>query len=304
MFDSTKKDLKEILSDADEGKLQLPDFQRDYVWTDEDVRSLIASIAKGFPVGALLTLERGSAVSFKPRLIVGVKAKDVEPSELLLDGQQRITSLYQSTFSPAAVRTRTQKNRKIEVQRHYYIDIKQAVSGSADLYDAIVGVPADRVARTNFGKDIELDLSSAEQEFEQDMFPLEKSFDSRRWFYDWQDHWKSRDRDIRDLEKDFYQHVIERIERYEMPIIRLNKKNSREAICLVFEKVNVGGQKLDPFELLTAVYAADSFDLREAWSGAGRQPGIKKRLVGTEYPRGVLRKLESTEFLQACTLLH
>ena len=56
MFDSTKEDLKDILRDADDGKLQLPDFQRDYVWADEDVRSLIASIAKGFPVGALLTL--------------------------------------------------------------------------------------------------------------------------------------------------------------------------------------------------------------------------------------------------------
>ena len=140
MFDSTKEDLKDILRDADEGKLQLPDFQRDYVWTDEDVRSLIASIAKGFPVGALLTLETGSEVSFKPRLIVGVPAKDIEPSELLLDGQQRITSLYQSLFSPAAVRTRLKK-KKVEVERHYYLDIKQAVGGNVDLYDAIVGVP-------------------------------------------------------------------------------------------------------------------------------------------------------------------
>ena len=305
MFDSTKEDLKDILQDADAGKLQLPDFQRDYVWTDEDVRSLIASIAKGFPVGALLTLETGSAVSFKPRLIVGVADKDVEPDQLLLDGQQRITSLYQSTFSPAAVRTRLRKNRKIEVQRHYYIDINKAVDGDVDLYDSIIGVPADRIVKTNFGKDVELDLSKPEFEYEHDMFPLEKSFESKDWFYDWRDHWKPNDRDVVDLEKDFYRQVVERIERYKMPIIRLDKSNSREAICLVFEKVNVGGQKLDPFELLTAVYAADNFDLREAWAGTGRkQPGIKKRLIGTEYPRGVLRKLESTDFIQACTLLH
>lgn len=305
MFDSTKEDLKDILRDADEGKLQLPDFQRDYVWTDEDVRSLIASIAKGFPVGALLTLETGSAVSFKPRLIVGVADKDVEPSQLLLDGQQRITSLYQSTFSPAAVRTRLKKNRKIEVQRHYYIDIKKAVDGDVDLYDSIVGVPADRILKTNFGKDIELDLSKPEFEHQSDMFPLEQSFESKDWFYDWRDYWKPKDRDVVDLEREFYRQVVERIERYKMPIIRLDKSNSREAICLVFEKVNVGGQKLDPFELLTAVYAADRFDLREAWAGSGKKdPGIKKRLVGTEYPRGVLKKLESTEFIQACTLLH
>src|SRR5947199_2057933 len=106
MFDSTKEDLKDILRKADEGKLQLPDFQRDYVWGDDDVRSLIASIAKGFPVGALLTLESGSEVSFKPRLLAGVSPKDVEPEELLLDGQQRITSLFQSAYSRQPARTR------------------------------------------------------------------------------------------------------------------------------------------------------------------------------------------------------
>src|SRR5215467_13454149 len=99
MFDTTKEDLKDILKWSHEGSLQLPDFQRDYVWGDEDVRSLIASIAKGFPVGALLTLETGGEVEFKPRLIAGVPDKNIRPGQLLLDGQQRITSLYQSTFA-------------------------------------------------------------------------------------------------------------------------------------------------------------------------------------------------------------
>lgn len=305
MFDSTKEDLRDILNNAESGKLQLPDFQRDYVWTDEDVRSLIASVAKGFPVGALLTLESGSAIRFKPRLIVGVPDKDVEPSELLLDGQQRITSLYQATYSPSPVKTRLRKNRKTEVQRHYYLDIKKSVDSGSDLYDAIVGVPADRIVKTNFGRDVVLDLSKPEYEFEQDMFPLHLSFDSKDWFYDWRDYCKANGRqDILELEKTFNREVLEKIERYKMPIIRLDKDNGREAICLVFEKVNVGGQKLDPFELLTAIYAADSFDLRVAWSGLGKEPGIKRRLVGTEYPRGVLKPLESTDFLQACTLLH
>src|SRR5690606_1958492 len=82
VFETTKVDLKKILEQIDQGALQLPDFQRDYVWQDEDVRSLIASIAKGFPVGALLTLESGGSVQFKPRLLEGVKAKEVPASEL------------------------------------------------------------------------------------------------------------------------------------------------------------------------------------------------------------------------------
>jgi uncharacterized protein with ParB-like and HNH nuclease domain len=59
MFDSTKEDLIDLLREIDSGKLQLPEFQRSYVWNDPDVRSLIASVAKGYPVGALLTLESG-----------------------------------------------------------------------------------------------------------------------------------------------------------------------------------------------------------------------------------------------------
>ena len=151
MFESTKEDLKDILRKCDEGKLQLPDFQRDYVWGDEDVQSLIASIAKGFPVGALLTLETGSEVSFKPRLIAGVPKKEVEPQELLLDGQQRMTSLFQSAYSKLPVRTKTRKNT--EVDRYYYLDMKKAVAGGADLAEAIVGLPADRIVR-NFNKEV------------------------------------------------------------------------------------------------------------------------------------------------------
>ncbi len=304
MFESTKQDLKDILRWADEGRLQLPDFQRDYVWGDEDVKSLIASVAKGFPVGALLTLRTGGEVRFKPRLLAGVAPKEIEPEELLLDGQQRITSLFQSTFSDKPVRTRNAKGAEIE--RYYYIDIMQAVSAGANLEDAIIGVPANHVIKKNFGKDIELDLSTPEAEYEHHMFPLNKAFDSRKWLYDWRDYWKAKDVDIGTEERDFHEGVLERILRYEMPIIRLDKRNTREAICLVFEKVNVGGKKLDAFELVTAIFAADEFDLREDWYGPidRAEPGRKQRILGHPIKQDVLTGLANTDFLQACTLLH
>lgn len=304
MFDTTKEDLKNIIGKVDEGKLQLPDFQRDYVWGDEDVKSLIASIAKGFPVGALLTLETGGEVEFKPRLLAGVEQKDVQPSELLLDGQQRITSLYQSMLSEQPVRTRT--HRGTEVKRFYFLDINKTVNGAADLEEAIIGVPADKIVRTNFGRTVELDISTQQAEFEQDLFPLNRVFDSRNWFFDWRDYWSNRGRDIFELDRDFYRGAVEAIERYKMPIIRLDRENSREAICLVFEKVNVGGKKLDAFELVTAIYAADRFDLREDWRGSQNSGnlGRRARMIGSPNRRDVLTEIASTDFLQACTLLH
>ena len=304
MFDITKEDLKDMLREVDAGRLQLPEFQRSYVWNDEDVRSLLASVAKGFPVGALLTLETGGSLKFKPRLLEGVADKKVDPTELLLDGQQRMTSLFQTTFSKLPVRTRTAKN--VEVDRFYYIDIKKAVTPEADIGDAIIGVSADRTIRENFGKVVALDLRGPALEFEQDMFPLNQVFDAKEWFYGWRDHWKAKGRDVGDLERDFDRAIVDRIQRYKVPIIRLDKKNSREAICLVFEKVNVGGKKLDAFELVTAIYASDEFDLREDWQGNEKlkNHGRRGKIIGSPNRRDVLAELASTDFLQCCTLLH
>lgn len=298
MFDTTKTDLAEILKHAHEGRLQLPDFQRSYVWSDADVRALIASIASGFPVGALLTLETGGEVRFKPRPIEGAPEEGREPDTLLLDGQQRITSLYQTLVSEAPVRTR--KTDEVMVERHYYLDMRRSLAGSGDLEDAVVGVPSDRIARTNFGRDVALDLSSREREFEQAMFPLDRTFDAKGWSFGWYEHWKDRDRDMIDLENRFDHEVLTRIQTYKMPVIRLDRSNGREAICLIFEKVNVGGRKLDAFELVTAIFAGDAFDLREDW----RERHDRIVRIGEGRRREALTEVTSVDLLQACTLLH
>ena len=59
-FDSTKKGLNEILKQVDEGKIQLPDFQRGWIWDDNRIKGLLASIAKSFPIGAIMLLETGN----------------------------------------------------------------------------------------------------------------------------------------------------------------------------------------------------------------------------------------------------
>ena len=224
MFDTTKDDLRDILRAAHEGRLQLPDFQRSYVWNDSDVRALIASIARGFPVGALLTLETGGEVRFKPRPIEGAPEPERPPDTLLLDGQQRITSLYQALYSPTPVRTR--KTDEVMVERHYYLDMRAALSEGVDMGDAVVGVPADRILRSNFGRDVDLDLSSPDREHEQGMFPLEWTFEFRTWSRGWYDHWRDRDsgREMLDLEHRFEGEVVTPIQTYKMPVIRLDAR--------------------------------------------------------------------------------
>jgi len=95
-FDSSKTPLQELRGNANRGKLQLPDFQRDWIWDDDRIRNLLASVSVTFPIGAVMLLETGGDhVRFKPRPLAGTDGlTDIPPERLILDGQQRLTSLY------------------------------------------------------------------------------------------------------------------------------------------------------------------------------------------------------------------
>lgn len=96
-FKTNPYGLPDLLVSCHKGLLQLPDFQRSWVWDEDRIKSLIDSASRAFPIGALMTLETGGEVDFKPRPVEGapVPAKDEKARSLLLDGQQRMTSLYQ-----------------------------------------------------------------------------------------------------------------------------------------------------------------------------------------------------------------
>ena len=82
--------LASLLGQIDSGSIVLPEFQRGYVWSRDQVRGLLRSLYLHYPVGSLLVWETraGSA---------GIRHAEADPSSvrtLLLDGQQRMTSLY------------------------------------------------------------------------------------------------------------------------------------------------------------------------------------------------------------------
>jgi uncharacterized protein with ParB-like and HNH nuclease domain len=112
-FDSTKTELRKLLDEIVEGEIQLPDFQRGWVWDDEHIRSLLVSIARSFPIGAVMLLETGGKVRFQVRPIEGVTLPNGNEAErLILDGQQRLTSLTQVLRLSAPVTTRDEKKTR------------------------------------------------------------------------------------------------------------------------------------------------------------------------------------------------
>lgn len=99
--------ITELMTAINNGRIQLPDFQRGWVWEDGRIKALIASITNNYPVGAAMFLEYGNEnVRFKYRTIEGAEdAGDTVPTELILDGQQRLTSIYSSLYSKQPVHT-------------------------------------------------------------------------------------------------------------------------------------------------------------------------------------------------------
>ena len=287
--------ITDLMATIHTGKTQLPDFQRGWVWDDGRIKALIASITNGYPVGAAMFLEYGNeSIHFKSRVVEGVPSADkVIPDELILDGQQRLTSVYSSLFSEKAVRTRTDKGQEIE--RFYYIDMVKAVNSTIDRVDSIISVPKDRKITSDFGRKVELDLSSASQEYAQNVFPLNIILDPSKyskWQMDYMQYHQY-DSNAAKLYMDFLSKVIVPLGQYTIPVITLDKDTPKEAVCQVFENVNTGGVSLTVFELVTAIFAMDNFELRKDWEERQKK----------YFSDDILSVTSATDFLTACTLL-
>jgi hypothetical protein len=306
-FQTNPYDLFKLLEDCHQGVIQLPDFQRSWVWDEDRIKSLIASVSRAFPVGALMSLNTGGPVNFKPRPIEGAPnaAKEKQPQSLLLDGQQRMTSLYQVTLRGKVVETVTPKKKK--VKRWFYIDIRKACDSTVDREEAIIGVPEDKVVRTEFGRDVVMDLSTAEHEYKAMMFPVTQVFDWDKWQDGFDRFWKGdQHENIRDEFRVFKKQILENFKYYRVPVISLDSSTSKEAVCVVFEKVNTGGKPLDAFELVTAMYAASGHELRKDWFGEDGKKGRHRRLSETLRPAdedsGIIAGVTNTDFLHAVSL--
>lgn len=299
-FTSDKQTLSEFLKSVEQAKLQLPDFQRGWVWDDERIKSLLASVSREFPIGAVMMLEAGGDARFQSKPIEGVSEQDVQPDKLLLDGQQRLTSLYQALRLKRPIETKDVRNRPI--QRLYYIDIEASLDPGVDREEAIIGVGSDGRLKMPLGREYRHDFSTREKEYENKVFPLNHLFEDNQWMMGWWNYW-DQDTDKMDLFLRFKNQVLSAFQGYELPLILLKKETPKEAVCLVFEKVNTGGVSLSAFELVTATFAADGFQLREDWCDTRHHSGRYYRI--TESQNGhLLKDLGPTEFLQAVTLLY
>src|SRR3990170_1487270 len=130
----TSESLKFLLQMIHNRETALPDFQRDFVWDPAATDELIESIISNFPAGSLLRIKNGQQLVFQPRAVEGAPplTRETRPSYLILDGQQRLTSLYQALYGCG--------------EHRYFLDLA-GLETKKDLEDCVFYLRADEAAK-------------------------------------------------------------------------------------------------------------------------------------------------------------
>ena len=293
-FTTPSYSLKDLFSRAGRGELQLPDFQREYLWGVDRVRTLVTSVLRGYPVGSFLALDtRNMEQRFKPRPLEGVEVDGVAPGLLLLDGQQRLTSLYQAFTNNGEVHTVDYLGRPI--CRRFMVDVRAAASADPMPVEALFAVDEQGQVRSHFGPGVDGALNSREAYIDNGVIPVSMLLwpEGNDLLVDMAAH--TEDAQLRDAVKRFVNQVMRALPAYDVPVIRVDRETTQAGVGQIFAFANSAGVQMDVFELLTAVFASEdpSFVLAESWLGTEG----KLR----EHP--VLDSVGRVEFLRALSLL-
>ncbi len=262
-----KKKLMALVEMAISGDLALPEFQRNFVWSIPDVIDLLLSIFKGYFIGTFLVLRTGKGHSpFGYRGFAGVNggAQDKTPVWLVLDGQQRITSLHYVFTAPRL----PLKHTKHPYRFFLHLDrLKPARDGELP-DDLITCERGDQCGRY---------LEEVYQ-FTNHLLPLTEL---RRWT-EWQARYErwliEKDRNAYFEEyhpqmKPLWDKAIGAFQSFLVPVIEVPAVADDDAhgiseICAIFEKINSTGVRLSVYDLLTARLYKYGINLHELWEEA------------------------------------
>jgi hypothetical protein len=103
--------LSHLIEDIKVGRIGLPDIQRPFVWSSAKARDLLDSMYRGYPIGTLMFWETGAEVGTRQ---IGLEESDRAPQLLVVDGQQRLTSLF-AVLTGRMVLTKTFEQKRIRV---------------------------------------------------------------------------------------------------------------------------------------------------------------------------------------------
>ncbi len=263
-----KRKLVGLVEQSYEGRLCLPDFQRDFVWPREQVADLLRSVLRRYFIGSLLLLRCDpEKPPFAPIFLRGSDAptKQPRPELLVLDGQQRLSALLYALAAPdLPLKDSSQR-------RWFFVDLNLLLTDIDN--DEIV---FDRIKR-------ELDgLDNLEVQYKQRILPCtallrESEFLSwRDGLDDWlREHEPDNHRRFRTEWRDAWTKAVTDFQTFLVPLIELPQvsEDDQDAIgrvCAIFEKLNSTGVELSVYDLLTARLYRSGIRLHDLWDEACR----------------------------------
>ncbi|EOY47927.1 hypothetical protein SLI_3214 [Streptomyces lividans 1326] len=260
IFETVPRQLSNLVTRIHGREVALPDFQRDFVWDATRTEELIQSIISEFPVGTLLLWKQGDGETFASRSFEGApELGDKKPSELVLDGQQRLTALYQALTGVGDERFYLKVDEFIDVKKGY---VKEFYEVNFD--QAVISVPV-AASKGQAKKNEEL-LGVSH-------FPISNVGQFDDWLDDYVDKITDGNEEysarfLKSLYRKMRDKYIVPLRSYGLPVLTLPETTPIEAVCTIFETLNRTGKPLGPFELLTARYFPQNVKLRDLWDEA------------------------------------
>lgn len=260
--------ITELLRRVRENSITIPQFQRPFVWKDNQVKLLVDSISRNYPIGSVLLLTKSTSVTLMSRSIAatireGVIDQSAEmcqeelPNEqyYVLDGQQRITSIV-----------------RVFMNAHpdgaYYFDIKSLIE---DYSQEDTGWIVYRAAKKGAG----IKNSTPERKDKNKLLRSDVVLDQAKTDIYVSEYIEDSD-DLPALSKNKQKMreaaarvkgIFERLRNYQLPIVTIERDAQVESVCRIFETINSTGTRLTTFDLAVARFFPTP-NLRSMWEDA------------------------------------
>jgi len=261
-----KRKVVGLVEQAHAGKICLPNFQRDFVWRREEVADLVRSIVRGYFIGSLLLLRSDpNNPPFAPIFLRGSDAPNraPHPELLILDGQQRLSSLIYALTAPDLSLKDSSK------RRWFFLDLDILLDDPDN-----DGIIFDRAKRELRG------LDQQEIQFADRKLPCTALL-SQQAFYAWRDRFDDWARktspelheQYRSAWRNRWTGAITAFQTFEVPLVELPQVDDSDPesigrVCAIFEKLNSTGVDLSVYDLLTARLYRSGIRLHDLWAEA------------------------------------
>lgn len=242
-------EISSIIRSVKAGELAVPVFQRKFEWNTKQIRDLWESIFQGFFVGTILTWSDNKSV--KVNSVEGGPGLGVV-SDIILDGQQRITSLYKAVVPDG--------NAKEDL---FFVDLKSLLDPDSGITDTVVSFKRDTAENKGY--------LNKNMQFAKKLFPIYAfNSDYQIWLNEFKNYLENEESYPSDEASKYYHYLTKTMEdvwfKFRIPTVQLPATMELERVAEVFERINTKGTRLVMFDLLNAKFIMKGIELKTLWN--------------------------------------